>query len=110
MDKLNLDGRQYFDWLDDIKAWIKNGEFERAELKLLRIIDFIEENDSEYGVAPAYYEKLAILYSRLKRPKDELDILVRYSKQKHAPGKKAEKLLSRLEDVKMKIKKINNGR
>ena len=103
MENYIIDGKPYFDWYEDIKKWIKNEDYNRAEKLLIRIIDHIEKYDSNYGVAPAYYERLAILYSKLGRKQDEYDVLIRFSKQKHAPGKGPEILEKRLRKLKEKI-------
>ena len=49
------------------------------------------------GGAAWYYEQLAILYGKQKRPREELGILERYAAQRHAPGVKPAKLAERLE-------------
>lgn len=65
----------------------------------LRSLYFIElESASEgFGVAPWYYEQLAIIYRKQKDYLREIEILERFAKQKHAPGVTPQKLLERLE-------------
>lgn len=48
------------------------------------------------GVAPWYYEQLAIVYRKMKRPADELAVLERYESQPKAPGAGPAKLAKRL--------------
>ena len=38
------------------------------------------------GVAPWYYEQLAIIYRKRKDYLKEIEVLERFAKQKHAPG------------------------
>ena len=52
---------------------------------------------SGWGVAPWYYEQLAILYRKEKRFADEVAILERYVSQPKAPGAGPSKLTARLE-------------
>lgn len=59
-----------------------------------------ESKTEQRGVAPAYYEKLAIIYRKQNIKEDEINILERFAKQQHAPGVKPSKLLDRLEKLK----------
>jgi len=51
------------------------------------------------GVAPWYYEQLAIIYSKQKRYTDEIAVLQRYDRQPKAPGAMPVQLKERLEKV-----------
>lgn len=62
-----------------------------------------------WGVAPWYYEQLAILYRKERRYQDEVEILERYAKQPKAPGVGPEKLATRLEKAREKLKSHNDG-
>ena len=55
---------------------------------------------AKWGVAPWYYEQLAIIYRKRKGYDSELRILGRFAEQKHGPGIKPAKLLARLEKAK----------
>ena len=49
-----------------------------------------------WGVAPWYYEQLAILYRKEKRHVDEVEILERFESQPKAPGVGPGRLAARL--------------
>ena len=49
-----------------------------------------------FGVAPWYYEQLAIVYAKQKRWDQEISILQRYDGQPKAPGAKPAILKARL--------------
>jgi len=69
---------------------------------LLELVEKEEAEDKIYkwGVAPAPYERLAILYRKDKNYFAEVAILERYVKQHHAPGVKPPRLLERLDKAK----------
>ena len=50
-----------------------------------------------FGVAPAAYEALAIIYRQRKDRASEVAILERFASQHHAPGATPLKLLARLD-------------
>ena len=52
--------------------------------------------NTNWGVAPWYYEQLAILYRKEKQYEKEIEILERYEKQPKAPGIGPKKLAERL--------------
>ncbi len=78
---------------------------------LLELVDATENESKQagpgWGVAPWYYEQLAILYRREGGCNDEVTILERYQAQPKAPGvgpaKLAERLLKARELVASKI-------
>lgn len=76
----------------------KDGEFDKALPILLDIIDSQEKESIELGkgVLPSPYEEAAKLYRKTKDRKSEIDILERFARQKHTPGKKTERLYQRL--------------
>jgi len=59
---------------------------------------FLEKGrpESNWGVAPWYYEQLAILYRKDKEYQKEVEILERYEKQEKALGVGPQKLAERL--------------
>ena len=73
---------------------------EEAEDLLLKLIGETEAearaHGAGWGVAPWYYEQLAILYRKEKRYSDEVQILERYQHQPKAPGVGPKKLAERL--------------
>lgn len=92
-------GKHYTEYVETIKILKREGQDDAAEKLLLKLLDTIElEAASEgFGVAPWYYEQLAIIYRKRKDYLKEIKILERFAKQKHAPGASSSKLLERLE-------------
>jgi len=97
-----LNGKSYVDYVDDIKNLKRNNNLEEAEKLLLQLIDVVEleANAKKQGVAPWYYEQLAIIYTKLKQKNKAIEILERFALQKHAPGSSPPKLIARLEKLK----------
>jgi len=93
------------DWIEGYKRLKRENNFEKAEEILLSVIDYFErkEDSQEYGVPPYAYDELALIYRKQNKVKDEIEILERFSKQKHGPGVKPPKLLARLELLKYGI-------
>lgn len=96
-----IDGMHFTEYYPKAIQLKKNKEYESAVDLLLKIIDATEaESKAEkWGVAPGYYEQLANIYRKLKRFEEEKEILIRFSKQMHAPGSLPAKLLQRLGKV-----------
>jgi len=71
------------------------GEQERI---FIAMVEETEADDAKngWGVAPGWYQKLAILYRKQKRYDDEVAILERYEAQRKAPGALPKKLAERL--------------
>lgn len=88
-----------WEYVDEIYILKRDKKYDKAIELLTNIIDHMESNHSE-PVAPYYYEQLAIVYHKLGEREKELEILERFSKQKHAPGALVPKLLERLEKLK----------
>lgn len=91
-------GRHYVDWVEPIKELKRQGKLEEAEKILLACVDATERESTitNYGVAPWYYEQLAIIYRKQDRPAAEVDILERFMKQKHGQGAKLDGMADRL--------------
>ncbi len=89
----------YTDCVDTVKDLKRRGRYGEAERMLLAALEKVEAEASRegWGVAPWYYEQLAIIYRRQKRTDDEIRVLERFARQSHAPGAKPPKLLQRLE-------------
>lgn len=98
-----LNGRHYSEYIMEVEQLFRQKEFDKAEHLLLALIQVIELESvaMDCGVAPWYYEKLAILYRKQRRNKDEIDILERFANQKHAPGVKPAQLIERLRKLKL---------
>lgn len=94
-----VDGRYYAEYVDTVRALRSNGDEDGAVSLLLRLVDATEaESRSERsGVAPWYYEQLAIAYRKLGLHDEELQTLQRFARQPHARGASVAKLLDRLE-------------
>lgn len=93
-----IDGKHFTTYCDKAFQLKKEKKYDSAIDLLLKIIDATEAESKAdgCGVAPGYYEQLAIIYRKLKLIAEEKKILVRYSKQKHAPGCKPLVLYERL--------------
>lgn len=91
-------GRHYTDYVEDVKALRRSDKDEDAEHLLLELVDATEEESRirGTGVAPWYYEQLAILYRKRKDHTAEVAVLERYASQPHAPGVGPAKLAERL--------------
>jgi len=96
-----VNGRHYTDYVGTIKELKRNNQYPEAISILLQCADAVEEEATanRWGLAPWYYEQLAIIYRKQKDPVNEIKILERFAKQKHnflyAP-----KLIERLEKLK----------
>ena len=94
-------GRHYTEYPDQVRSLKRAGRLEEAERLLLGLIGAVEaESRAErLGVAPWYYEQLAIVYRKQKNHVREQEILERFARQRHAPGVKPAKLLQRLRAI-----------
>lgn len=97
----NHEGRHYTTYVDEVKELKRTGELERAVALLVELIAATEAEAraTSLGVAPWYYEQLAIVFRKLKEPTKELETLERYARQHHAPGKVPARLEERLAAV-----------
>jgi hypothetical protein len=102
-------GKHYSAYPNEVRALKRQGQFEAAEDLLLALVEAAEAEAraEKWGVAPWYYEQLAIMYARRKETQKELAILERYESQHHAPGAMPPKLAERLARVR---ERINRGR
>lgn len=84
--------------VEQVEQLIQEKKYEDSIKLLLRSIDATEQEAKKTGegVAPWYYEKLAIIYRKEKRYEAEVAILERYERQPKAPGALAKKLAERL--------------
>jgi hypothetical protein len=100
-----VDGKHYTEYVSTVRDLKRSGDLTAAERLLLRLIDATEaEARAEgWGVAPAYYEQLAILYSKQKTQEKERAILERYERQAKAPGATPGRLAERLTKVRHKM-------
>jgi len=103
IEKLGTDAH-YSDYTDQVRLLKQEKRYEEAVKLLERLVDETERESKrdKCGVAPWYYDQLAIVYSKLKRPNDEIAILERYEAQEKAPGAGPAKLAERLEKLRKK--------
>ena len=92
-------GRHYTAYVATVEQLKRDGRLGEVEALLLGLIEATEREDSidQNGVAPWYYEQLAIVYRKQHRYADEVAVLSRFANQRHAPGVGPPKLASRLE-------------
>lgn len=100
----SVDGEHYTDSVARVKQLKREGRNQEAIEVLLRSVDATESESKfageGWGVAPWYYEQLAILYRKEKLYHKEVEILERYASQPKAAGVGPEKLAARLEKAK----------
>jgi hypothetical protein len=87
------------------------GQLAEAEVHLLKIVDATEAEAKAtgHGVAPWYYEQLAILYRKQKRYDTEIEVLERFAKAPKAKGSEVTKLAIRLEEALLVQEEGRNG-
>lgn len=97
-----LRGRHHSAWHPEVDRLRDIGDQSAAVALLLEIVDATEaESRAEgFGVAPAAYERLAVMYRQRKDEAREVAILERFARQKHAPGALPPRLLDRLARLK----------
>ena len=102
-----VEGRDYVTYVKDVNELKKSGKIDDAERLLLRLVEATEKASKSKGegVAPWYYEELAIIYRKKKEYDKEVYILKRFAKQTHARGVKPKQLLDRLEKAKALLRK-----
>lgn len=95
----SIDGAHFTTYVENVKHLKRERNHPEAIALLLKLIDATERESSisGLGVAPWYYEQLAILYRKEKLISKEIKILERYNRQSKVPAGKPSKLNSRLE-------------
>lgn len=96
-----LQGRHFTEYVDEVRSLKREGRLEEAarlRLNLVRATE-AESRATGDGIAPWYYEHLAIPHRKQKNPVNEERLLVRFAEQVHAPGVGPEKLFKRLHAV-----------
>lgn len=94
-------GRHFTEYVDEVRSLKRAGELDAAARLLLNLVKATEAESRATGdgVAPWYYEHLAIVYRKQKDPVNEKRLLMRFAEQVHAPGVRPEKLLKRLHAI-----------
>ncbi|MDX2424664.1 MAG: hypothetical protein QNK15_00250 [Cycloclasticus sp.] len=109
----SVDGQHYTDSIEKVKQLKREGKHQDAINILLQAVDSTEK-ESEFagegwGVAPWYYEQLAIIYRKEKEYQKEVEILERYAAQPKAPGAGPQKLAERLAKAEELLAKQNKA-
>ncbi len=97
-----LRGRHHSAWHSEVDRLRDMGDQSAAVALLLEIVDATEAEaaDEGFGVAPAAYEALAVIYRQRKDQASEVAILEQFARQQQAPGATPPKLLERLAKIK----------
>lgn len=106
MDKPGfVGGRHYTTYVDAVLDLKRRAALDAAEQLLLTLVAATEAEAraEHWGVAPWYYEQLAIIYRKQKAPEKELGILERYEKQAKAPGAGPGQLAARLAKLRLRL-------
>jgi hypothetical protein len=100
-------GRHFTTYVSDVRKLLKDARLEDAESLLIKLVEATEaeSNTEGLGVAPWYYERLAIIYRRRREAQKEVTILERFLEQKFAPGAKRSKLMERLNKARQLLTK-----
>lgn len=91
----------YTTYVDQVRFLKQEKRYDEAiDLLVKLVIEAEKEAKREKcGVAPWYYEQLAIIYGKVKRYAEEIQILERYESQPKAPGVGPAKLANRLKKL-----------
>ena len=97
----SYNGRHYTDYVEDVKQ-LKREKRHNEAIELLRNLIEAVENElkvagEDWGVAPWYYEQLAIIFRKEGQYDSEVKILERYMDSPKALGVGPKKLAERLE-------------
>ena len=99
-----VDGKHFTTYIEQVKHLKREERHDEAIALLLNLIAATEaesrESGGPSGVAPWYYEQLAIIYRKVKRHSDEVAVLERYEGQTKAPGVGPQRLAERLTKAK----------
>ncbi len=103
-----VDGKHFttfYDHFNQLKRERRHDEAIELMLKLIAATEAeFKESGGSSGVAPWYYEQLAIIYRKEKRLFDEIMILERYARQTKASDVGSQKLAERLTIAREKLK------
>ncbi|WP_409525162.1 hypothetical protein [Nitrincola sp. MINF-07-Sa-05] len=107
VEAASVNGKHYVNHVETIKQLKREDRRDQAIELLLKCVNATEAESAivDCGVAPWYYEQLAILYRKQKDYKSEVEILERYHSQLAAAGVGKEKLAERLIQAKALLEK-----
>jgi hypothetical protein len=99
-----IGGRHYSTYPGEVRELKRNGKLDEAEALLLRLVDATEAESkaNRWGVAPWYYEQVAIVRAKRKDLDGAIAILERYDRQIKAPGAGPHRLAQRLSQLRSK--------
>ncbi|MDZ4709397.1 MAG: hypothetical protein SH818_13445 [Saprospiraceae bacterium] len=91
-------GKHFTDYVDRVKQLMEEKNYPEAIEPLLKLVNETEKEAKKkgLGVAPWYYEQLAVIYRKEKRYNEEVEILERFEKQPKSPGSLPKVLAERL--------------
>lgn len=91
-------GRHYTTYVTEVEDLKRSGSLDKAESLLIELVKAMEAESKvdKGGVAPWYYEELAVIYRSQKDYAKEVAILERFAKKPHGPGVTPPRLLERL--------------
>jgi hypothetical protein len=107
-----VDGVHYTDYVEQVKQLKREGRHPEAVDLLVKLVYATEAESraagSRWGVAPWYYEQLAIIYRAEKRFQDEVAVLERYEAQSKAPGAGPGRLAERLTKARSLARRVTD--
>lgn len=100
-------GKHYTEYVERVRELKRQGALNDAALVLRGLIDAVEAEAAVegQGVAPWYYEQLAIVLRKQKDFEGEVETLERYAGLVQASGASTDKLLERLPKARAKLEK-----
>jgi hypothetical protein len=100
-----VDGRHYTTYVEDVRTLKRGNQLDAAIALLLKLVEATEAEAAAngWGVAPWYYEQLAIIYAKTKQVAAEVRILERYAAQQKAPGVGPLVLAERLAKARLRL-------
>lgn len=105
-----VEGAYYTDCVERVKQLKREERYLEAIDLLMKLVDATEAESKVagpgWGVAPWYYEQLAIIYRKQKRYSEEAAILERYGAQPKAPGVGPRKLAERLAKARALVARV----
>lgn len=102
MGKPSLSKERYYTGsVDEVQQLIRENKLDDAEKLLIELVNATEDeaHQKNWGVAPWYYWRLAVVYRKKKDTESEIKVLERFANLKHSGARDA-KLLARLEKLK----------
>jgi len=94
--------------LENLPALKRAGRYSEAISILKQEVERTERDNkiNHWGVAPAWYHELALIYRKQKDYENEVKVLERYMAQEKAPGVMKDKIAKRLERAKILFEEL----